>query len=103
LRRASRHTNDPCRPYECACVLEGRIALADVHAVCRTSRGEIRTVIEDEERAMVLARGPKRSRRRYEVFVGQPFLAQLHDVDSTAQRRVEERARILAARPRLED
>jgi hypothetical protein len=52
---------------------------------------------------MVLARGPKRSRRRYEVFVGQPFLAQLHDVDSTAQRRVEERARILAARPRLED
>jgi hypothetical protein len=73
-----------------------------VDAVGAAGFNEIRAVVEDEERAVVLARSPERLRRHDEVFVDQRLVAQLDDVDATAQRSVEQRARIVAARQCLE-
>ena len=63
---------------------------------------EIGPVVEHEERAMLLADLPERHSCRNQRSVVELLVAQLDDVDSAAERRVEQRARIVAVRARLE-
>ena len=74
-----------------------------MHAVCSACLHEIRAVVEDEERAVLVAGGAERPGRGHERLVGELLVAKLDDVDAAAQRRVEQRTRVVAARPRLED
>jgi len=60
------------------------------------------TVVDDEERTMPVARGAERRRGSDQLIVGQALLPELDDVDAAAQRRIEQRPRIAAARTRLE-
>ena len=63
---------------------------------------EIRPVVQDEERAVRLARTTERVGRAHELVVGKLFIAQLDDVDAAAKRRVEQRRGIVAVGARLE-
>jgi hypothetical protein len=71
-------------------------------AVCLARLDEIRTVVEDEERAVLIARGAKSRGCSNESLVVELLLTQLDDVDAAAQGCVQERTRILAVRPRVE-
>jgi hypothetical protein len=72
-------------------------------AVGTARRDEIRPVVEHEERVVCVARGTKRRGRCDERIVVQVLVAELHDVDTSTQGRIQQRARILTVRSRLED
>jgi len=74
-----------------------------VHPVGAARLDEVGAVVEDEERAVLFARGAERPGRGDERLVGELLVAELDDVDATAQRRVEQRTGILAMRTGLED
>ena len=65
------------------------IALSDVHAVGPAALDEIRAVIQDEERAMLVAGPPERRRRGDDLIVRELLVAQLDDVDPAAKGGVE--------------
>lgn len=61
-----------------------------MHAVGAAALDEIGPVVEDEERAVPLTGAAERLRRGDELVVRQIFLAQLHEIDAAAQRRLEQ-------------
>ena len=72
-------------------------------AVGARALDEIGPVVQHEKGAMRGAGLPERLSRPDELVVRQLLVAELHDVDAAAQRRLEECRWIVAARPRLED
>jgi hypothetical protein len=76
--------------------------LADVHAVGAAPFDEIRAVVQDEERAVVVTGAPERCGRDDEILVGEILVAKLDDVDAAAQRCVEQIGGILPVRAPLE-
>src|SRR6185312_4401244 len=90
-------------PYERLRVCNRRIASSDVDAVRVARLGEIRSVVEDEERAVLFARRPERRGRLDQPLVVELLVAELDDVDAAAQRGVEQRTRVVPVRPRLEN
>ena len=69
----------------------GGVVLADVHAVGARGRGEVRAVVEDEQRAVLVRRAAELGRRGEHHTVAGVLLAQLHDVGSAGQCRVQAR------------
>jgi hypothetical protein len=65
--------------------VDRHVAATDVDAVGTTCPDEIRPVIEDEERAVLLACHAKRLGRGDERVVLELLVAQLDDVDAAAQ------------------
>ncbi len=69
-------------------------------AVAAARLDEVRPVVEHEESAVLVARRAKRLGRGDERLVPELLVAKLDDVDTTAQRSVEQRARIARQRGR---
>ena len=90
VRRAP---DDPVGPRDGARRGGVGVVLADVHAVGRAGVHEIRPIVEDEQRAVGVGRLAERAARGDQPVVGEGLVAQLDDVDATAQRGVQERGR----------
>jgi hypothetical protein len=69
--------------------MDRHVAATDVDAVGTACLDELRPVVEDEERAVLLARRAKRPGRGDERVFLELLVAQLDDVDATAQCRFE--------------
>ena len=82
--------DQPVGPDERPRLVDRQVAPADVDAVGAARLDEVRTVVEDEERAVLLARRPKRLGRGDERLVRELLVAQLDDVHTAAQRGFED-------------
>ena len=85
-----REAEQPIGPDERPRLRDRHVASADVNAVGTARLDEIRPVVEDEERAVLRARGSERPGSGDERVVGERLVAQLHDVDAAPQRRLED-------------
>jgi hypothetical protein len=97
LRRAvRREADDPVGADERSRLGDRRVALADVDAVGAGGDREVRAVVEDEQRSMLVARRAEPLGRAQDLVVARVLRAELHDVDAAAQGGVEpcRRARI---------
>jgi hypothetical protein len=72
-------------------------------AVCSAGLDEIRAVVEDEERTMLVAGGAERFGRGDQRSVVELLVTELDDVDPTAQGRRKQRKGIVAVRTSFED
>jgi hypothetical protein len=91
----------PIRPDQRSRLGDRHVTAADVNAV-RTARfDEIRPVVEDEERAVLRARGSERLGSGDERIVVERLVPQLHDVHAAPQRRFED-ASIIAGENEVE-
>ncbi len=77
-------TDEPLAADRPPCVGERCIALADVHAVGARRVNEVGPVVQDEERAVRVARAPERLGSAHEIVVPERLVTQLHDVDAAA-------------------
>ena len=85
-----REPEQPIGPDERPRLRDRHVAAADVNAVGAARLDEIRPVVEDEERAVLHARGSERLGGGDERVVVELLVAELDDVDPATQRRLED-------------
>jgi hypothetical protein len=98
VRRVGGASDDAIRPDGRPCIGGRRVVLADVHAVGAARRDEVRPVVEQEQRAVLVGRGAELARGLDEAVVAEGLVAQLDEIDAAAQRRAQP-----LARPRVAD
>ena len=96
-----RQPDEPLRTDERARLGDRRVVLADVDAVGRACFDEIGPVVEDEERAVAVARAPERRGCGDELRVRQLLLPELDDVDASAECGIEQRIGLRSVRAGL--
>ena len=101
LECRDREPEQPIGPDERPRLGDRHVAAADVNAVRTARLDEIRPVVEDEERAVLHARGSERLGSGDECVVVERLVAQLHDVHAAPQRRFED-ASVIAGEDEVE-
>ena len=96
-RRVRREADEPVRSHGRPRLGDGDVVLADVDAVGAGGRGQVRAVVDDEQRAVLVADRPHLGRGGEQLVVGRRLVAQLHDVDTPAQRVGQETGRTAVA------
>ena len=89
FRRLDREPDQPVVPDEPPGLGDRRVAPADVDAVGVRLEDEVGAVVEDEERAVLVAGAAEGTGRLEELAVRKLLVAQLDDVDTAAQCGVE--------------
>lgn len=82
-RRVGRKPDEHLRADEGAHRIQIHILLAHVHPVGPHSGGNVGTIVDDEQRPVLLAYGPRRACGPQELLAIELLLAQLHDLDTS--------------------
>src|SRR5581483_9377020 len=93
----SGESHQPLRTDQCARLSDRDVVLAHVYPVGLTLDDQVRAVVEDEQGPMRRAHARKPTAGGDDLPVSCALEAKLHDVDSTAHRRLQETVVLLAA------
>src|SRR5919106_184645 len=99
----SRQADDRILPDDLARVGGWHVVLADVDPVGSELAGEIRVVVDDEQRSIGVRQPPERPPGAFDRVPGLLVVTELHHSDATGHRGVEQRFGITAVRSRLAD
>ena len=104
LRRVRRETDQGAGTGLRSRFGHGRVVLAHVDAVRAARLDQLRVVVEEEQRAVLVRGAAERLGQRDDLLgAARGLLAELDQVDAAAQRRVEQGLRVAIAGPSLAD
>ena len=81
-----READQELRPDALTHARDRLVGLAHMHAVRSGRHGQVGAVVQDEERSVLGAQGPKRRGRAEDVLVRRVLLPQLEDVHAARER-----------------
>ncbi len=96
-RTVRREADDPILADGGARLSHRDVVLTDMDTVGTARRRKVRPVVDDEQRTVLTAARGETLRGGEHLGIGSVLAAQLHDVDTAAQRGVDERERLRVA------